>query len=416
MAYDGWVEYNGVEIINLSRTAQLAVGLDIDVVWAEPESVAWIEAARGETNYDQINTAPWYDPGYPASAEFVGVVPLSLAGLDNSTLETSSTEYITDGGSSGKARNSTLAIVANVAFVASTERGADYGKRWLDRVLRGGGARSFCAGSEMHYFQWEGKDSEPVPPVVHRRDVSLSRGTSVTRKRSTYCSAVWLATFTLTANDPFEYGEEVERFIGLGGVVQVPSDDPGAVYASGSLPMTEESCPAYDYSPIYDPLYPALVAPPTAPDFYPEGWSLIPGVNFTRHWARVLPVEPSEFSTVPVVRLTTSIAARMVRVSVWPESANEDAQCEPLWSVIMTYVPVGLNVMIDGEQRAVYTWDGFSPVVRRADSLAFGPGARPLRWDRISNGEGLLVTLDVLSGTEYSDSVRAALTLVPKSD
>lgn len=563
MAYDGWLEFNGSELINLSRTVQLAEALGIDTVWVDPESVAWIQAALSGVDYDLITNAPWYDAGYPASAEFAGIIPLSMAGFDNSTLEATTIEYITDGGSSGKPRNKTLSIVASVAVVASTDRGADFGKRWLDRMLRAGGAQTFCSGSDLRYFRFAQAEGEPVPPQAHRRDVTLTRGTSVTRKRGTYCSATWLATYTWTANDPFEYGDEVEQFSGLGGVAlnlvtnsgfeasitgwasfgsaslfrstdeshsgvasgQVTAsgvggaflnpfapigatrdfalslwvlgavdaeieigiaENPGgtqfaltpvtmtgdwqrvtlagtasgaatdvspqinvtgtdviffddvmfvegltpyeigdgtvagpSVISSGSVALVEQECPVYDYSPIYDPLYPALVAPPSVPDFYPQGWDLVSGQTFDRFWVRVDSTEPSVLNVVPVLTLTTEEDARMVRVSIWPSDSVPDDQCDPLWVAIITYLPAGMDFVIDGEQEASYVEGGVT--LRRTDSLVYGTGARPIEWAAFNDPTDLLITIDILSGSGSVDydgggTVRAALSFVPKSD
>lgn len=410
MATDQWVTFGGVELINLSRTAQLAQTLGIDMMWVDPDTVAWVQDELDGAGYDNIATAPWYDPGFPASAEFAGIVPLSIVGWDDSTREATTTEYITSGGSSGRARSKTLSIVANVGILASTSRGADFGKRWMDRVLSGETDRTFCSGSELRYFQHAFDPGLPAPPQAHRRNVSVTRGTSVTRKRSNDCSVLLIATFTWTADDPFEYGEESEQLFGLG------SAGPYGVGVTsfGTEAMAETGCPVFDYSPIYDPLYPALVPPPSAPDFYPEGWDITEGEAFTRHWARITGLEPSSLDSVPVVTLTTSVPARMVRVAVWSGSAVPSDQCDPLWVAILTYVPDSLNVTIDGEQQASYAWDGVSPVVRRVDSLVYGPEARPLRWASLRDPAGFIVTLDVLG--DGVGSVRAALSLVPKSN
>jgi hypothetical protein len=243
--------------------------------------------------------------------------------------------------------------------------------------------------------------------------VTLSRGTSVTRKRSSHCSATWLVTYTWTANDPFEYGDEVTQFSALGGAVTGP-----AVLTSGSQAMVEQSCPVYDYTPIYDPLHPALVPAPEVPNFYPVGWDLLPDVAFTRSWVRVKPVEPTALGVVPVLILTAGSDARMVRVSIWPSASNPDDFCDPLWTATVSYLPAGLDFTIDGEQQASYAWDGGSPRVRRTDSLVYGSEARPMEWRTFNDPDGLLVTLDVMSGAGYDGggSVRAALSLVPKSN
>ena len=410
MSYDGWLEYNGVELVNLSRTAQLAGTLGLDSVWINPNDVQWIQDELGGVDYDTVTTAPWYDPDYPASGEFAGIIPLGFPGLDDSTTEASTTEYITDGGRSGRQRNATLPIVASVSLVASTDRGAEYGKRWMDKLLRNRGARTFCSGVDLRYFRYASAGT----PVAHRRDVRLTRGSSVTRKRSTDCQVTWLATFTLTCDDPFEYGEEQPVLADLGGT---PTGD---VETSGSLALTQESCPVYDYSPIYDPLYPALVPSPTVPDFYPAGWTIEEGMVFDRFWARITPPEPSGLSVVPLFLLTATEDARMIRVSIWPSTSATDDQCDPLFSAVVSYLPADGDFYIDGEQRASYVWDGFSEAVRRTDSLVYAPDAQPLQWTAFNDHDDLLVTLDIFSAGsgefEGGGTVRAALSLIPKSE
>jgi len=766
MAWDGWIEFGGEEFINIARTTQLAEAMGIDSVWVDSDEVSWIAGALGEASYDDVTKAPWYDAGFPASAEFAGILPLSMQGLGDSTLTSTPVEYTGDGGNSGRSRNATLPIVASVAIVAKTRRGADYGKRWMDRRLRGEVNTTFCSGVDLRYFRYGSSDS----PMAHYRDVKLTRGSSITRKRNTDCSSIWLVTFTWTAADPYEYGDGIDVFTGLGSswpngskknyalnptmvstgstherfsrysatlswqtgsglasgpdtyarstetvssagergfdwyrnldlgspghainliknsdfesgttgwspftggalsrdttehhsgtaslkcvvsaayggvacalphggapgtsdensvvpsylpgketaaiwvkaaagtnlrirtqeylnnVVQTPepafqnftgtgdwqevtftatknnpasfnrveiqspdasatfwiddvrlthtpsfiavesmdapgstdqpvtpgetitlsafvrgniasqpasmyyfvsrlhdgwgnwfaerangpftvvnngqwsridctltipttvssqgtkaaylavglrtnrsaitvgdtidqtgliverSGSPSPVFPNGSLVLTQLDCPAYDYDPIYDPLYPALVPSPTAPNLIPDGWSITTGSNFERYWARIDATEPVDLSMVPIITLTSTEEARMVRVSIWPSDSQTDDQCDPLFCAVVSYLPAGVQFVIDGEQKAAYVWDGVSPVVRRADSLVYAPDASPVKWTAFDNPDGLLVTLDAFAdsdGYEGSGNIRASLTLVPKSD
>lgn len=420
MATDEWLAYGGVEMVNLARTTALAVSLGIDTLWLDPDAVDWIAQARDGEDYDLITDAPWFDAGVPASAEFAGIVPLSISGLDDSTKETTTTEYITSGGASGKPRNKTLALPCNVAVIATTERGADFGKRWLDRVLSGKGDRTFCSGSDLRYYQYEPSEGMATPPEVHRRNVTLSRGTTVTRKITNYCSSTWFVTFTLVANDPFEYGDAQPQFINLGNVVGGATEAPGGptLVTKGQLSMVEESCPVYDYSPIYDPLYPALVAPPTAPDFYPDGWDFGEGDTFDRYWVRIPAVEPSALGFVPVLTLrATGGDARMVRVLIHPGDADPYDTCaDVLWTAYVTYVMSGVDFTIDAEQQASYVWDGVSAAVRRADSLVYGEGAAPIGWDSFNDPSGLIVSVDLRTPGFVAGTLAAKLSLVPKSD
>lgn len=435
MANYAWLQYNGTELVNVARTVALSRSLGVDIVRIRAESVSWIQAALegdegfgfgyggfgfggfgvgGTSDYGDITAAPWYDAGFPASAEFAGIIPLDIAGLGDSSLVASTTEYTGNGGNSNAPRYATQPLVADMVLVGSTARGVDYGKRWMDRTLKAGGTRLFCSGSDLVYFRTVPQDPSDAEKVL-RRDVSLTRASTVTRVRTKKCSAEMRVTFTWTANDPFEYGEEKPQFTLLGGAVTGPGVD-----THGTLDLTQESCPVYSYQPLYDPLYPALVAPPTAPDFYPDGWNIADGMAFRRYWARLDPVEPSSLNVIPIFQLTTSTEARRVRVSVWPSEAETDEQCDPLFSVVVNYLPTDLQFLVDAEQEASYVWDGASPLVRRADSLVFSPDAGPVEWSAFNDPDGLLVTLDTFSlggGTfEGLGTIRVALALVPKSD
>lgn len=409
MAYDGAVWYDGTEIINLSRTTQLAEALGIDSVWIDPDDVAWIQGT--DVNYDVVTTAPWYRANIPASGEFAGVLPLSLAGLDDSSRETNVREYITDGGNPGRGRHTSLSIVGSAVLVASTDRGARYGKRWLDRILA---SSAGCSGVRMAYFAHEPTPFGELPEIVFRREVAVSRASTVTRKRITDCSATWTINFTLTCGDPYEYTvEQFERATGVGASVATGAD----IIEQGTIALTEQACPSFSYAPVYDPEYPALVTPPTPPNLIPDGWGFVEGSTFTRYWARVSEVAPGRDKVVPVITLTSDIEARSVRVGVWPGNAAPDELCNPLFSAALTYLPSGAEgITLDGSTRAAYVQlpGGF---VRRAESLVYGPNASPVEWTSFSDEGGLLLTLDVFSGSDDGGgTVRADFSLVERSD
>lgn len=426
MGYIGALTLGDTEMSNVSRTAQLAQGMGIDIVRVRPSQVVWIEDALvpGSPEYFDITTAPWYDAGNPDSEEFAGVLALSVDGMDSSTQESSPVEYISDGGSTGKGRNATLALVFNVALVASTERGLDYGTRWLKHLLLNaddGGPT--CVGPALEYFGYEGKLGEDPPPFMHRNRVKLTRGLSITRRRSNECSVMALATFTMVAGDPYEYSERTPWIADLGDAVA--SGD--GWQAQGDLVLEEESCPVYDYTPVYDPLYPALVAPPALPNLQPQGWTIEPGQNFHRDWVAMEPFNPRTLSLVPVLTLSTSVVARMVRVSIWSiDVDNTDSSnklCEPLWSAVISYLPTGFDFLIDGEHKTSYTWDGTNS--RLATSLVYSPQARPIEWKSFNGlinkaGAGFMISLDTFEktggGYEGGGTVRANLAFVTKSD
>lgn len=414
MGYDGYFEFGPEQLVNIARTAKLADALNINTVRVSLSAVAWVETATKKSGEDfsDITDAPWYDAGVPASTEFAGILPLSVSGLDDSTRESETEEYITDGGRSGKPRNATLPLVWNVAIIASTERGAKFGKAWLDRTLRGGMSVTSCSGTQLEYFAYGSSGA----PLVHRRSVRTTRGTSVTRKRSNSCSVTWLVTFTMTADDPYEYSLPAPQVVDLGATTPT-----GAQVAShGTVDLVEQSCPVYDYSPLYDPDFPALVPSPTAPNFLPDGWGIEDGMNFRRKWVRLNPFEPTVDSIVPLVTLSTTTVARMVRVGIWPSDAANDEQCGALFLGIVSYLPDDIDMYLDGEQQVSYVWDGFSEAVRRADSLLYGTAGAPVGWTSFNDEDGLLITLDIFEveggGWQGDEDVRASVEFITKSE
>jgi hypothetical protein len=215
----------------------------------------------------------------------------------------------------------------------------------------------------------------------------------------------------MTAGDPFEYGEPSPAITNLGAAITATGP---LVESSGRMTLLETPCVGINYDPMYDPTGPALIEPPAPPNLYPANWGIAAGMTFTRYWTRISPVEPGALNYVPVFTVTADAEARMVRLSVWPDASDTADQCDPLFSVVLTYVPGGTTseLVVDGEQKVVYYWDGVSTSVQRADSLAYSPEAGPVEWAGLSDAGGFLVTLD-----KFSDgAVQTSLVLVPKSD
>lgn len=391
MGYEGWVDYDGVEVVNHSRTVQLARAMGVSVLTLAPNKVNWIDALHGGPAYADITNAPWYDPNVAASQEFAGLFVLRIDGLDDSSMQSTPVEYITDGGHPGRPRNTTQSLVFDARIIAATERGAEFGKRWIARTLSQRKGGTFCNGADLTYFRLaESEGNEKV----HRRDVRLTRGLVISRKARRACSAVWSTTFTMTAGDPYEYGNEVPKITSLG--ADTGSTGPG-VLASGALAGSYSSCPPSAYQPVFDPQFPAMVAAPTVPDFYPSGWDLTEGQPFRRKWARISTVEPDDLASVPILKLRSTEEARMVRVSIMDSMVAPGEQCDVLWSAVVTYLPANTDFYIDGESQVAYTYDGFSDFVQRADSLVYSAEAEPMRWPLLSDPANFLIALDIFT-------------------
>lgn len=167
MASDSWLSLGGVELVNRSRLNAYALGTglvrDCD---CDCQDTAM---ALGDSPYGRIetDTAPWYDPNIIASTEFFGLMPLNVQGLDDSTRSLVTVEGVGDGGAVAGQRRRSRDIRIHGLLVAATERGLDYGKRWLDLALDGCGDDlcffSACPHpSEIGPFEWRTIPSESL--------------------------------------------------------------------------------------------------------------------------------------------------------------------------------------------------------------------------------------------------------------
>ena len=84
---------------------------------------------------------PWYDPSIPASAEFAGVWPMQVEGLDSTPLDRETIEGAVVGGSFGVDRIPPRVITVEAVLIARSPAGLRYGVEWLGSALRGSNCR-----------------------------------------------------------------------------------------------------------------------------------------------------------------------------------------------------------------------------------------------------------------------------------
>lgn len=415
MAYNGYVLWDDTELFNVARTVYLSRAMGLNSVRVSPETVEWYAADQGVAALGDITLAPWYSEGVEASAEFAGFLPLDVTGLSDSSYAGAVVEYVTAGGNTGRGRNTTAPFVANVVLVASSPRGAEYGLRWLKTTLRQGAG---CGGVEMAYYS----SPRDLLSFVRRREVALTRGVNVTASRDRGCESLRTVTFTLTAGDPFVYEDFGGVMLSMSVTGEISTSAP--LVASGVEYLTNSLCPTPDFNPQFDPLFPALIAPPALPNFLPAGWGLEPGMPFRRAWARVGAFPLNSTTSVPVVSLRDlgtwgGSGLRNVRVGFWPYGADVEAQCDPLFSVVITYFPSGADrvLLVDSRGNQSYVE---STVTRRSDSLVFSPDAGPVAWTDFLDREGYLLTIDTFETSPgvYAGDVNSTVefSMIGRSD
>lgn len=137
--YDGWLSYGGVEVINLERLmAYIRNGYGPDgATITAPTDFEGLSDALGDEPYRTpiLDAAPWYDPDDSPTADFAGVLPLSITGLDGTTRKVEVAERIGNGGVVGRPRRGPRTIAVSALLVARSSEGVDAGRRWLTDVL-----------------------------------------------------------------------------------------------------------------------------------------------------------------------------------------------------------------------------------------------------------------------------------------
>lgn len=436
MAWDGYFTYAGQEFINAQRTQ----------AYAEHAGAGWLKGCYEQGDLGtmlgeryrstSLDPAPWTDPDAPESYGFYGVYPLGVTGIEDSTRVGIVVESTGDGGTVGRVRNATRAVVFNVALVGNSDCANDYGMRWLRRLLLGAAcgtqANEACAGSDLCYLSCEPQldwdhggtllDALGCLDPYERslRRVVFNTGPTLTSKQTmTDGSAVWTATMTATAGNPWEFGIETPIVESFSDSVTHPYVcEPAGLFNLHGPIVDDSSCRPVAYHPVFDPACPAFIEPP-APPSVPLGCYVAPG-NWKRRqftipeefiplWGEVVPkIEIHAPATKPVRNLRLRFYA-----DVDGDNNINDDICAYCGDIVISYVPAGETLVLDGSDQLVYVESPGGEGRRRADSLVFATDGTPFEWPVLSCGFGYIVAIDteqtaVLPKVDLSLYARAA--------
>lgn len=417
MSWAGYFTYDGNELINVERTETYC--RNAGASWFLPvyKSKGLSKLLGDGTTYQtpQQDNAPWVDTDDPNTYDFYGTYPLDVSGVEDSSRTSVVVESIGDGGLPGKLRHATKTIVFNTVLVGKTEAAVEAGFKWLKQLLLAGPCTnkvtSICNGSTLCYLSAKpscGPAYSPSCLTKYQRNllrVVFNAGPTINSKQqSNACggAVAWQVQFTGVAGIPWEFGQEQQvayGFLDPGVVtpvlVSTPFDATGVVIA-------ETPCPAATYQPVVDPLCPAVIPPPGPPSISVSCFAL------PTSWKRRKLVIPETFiplwaDAVPYIAIhAVESHVRNLRLRFYPDpSGAYDPSfdpCDYCGDMVISYVPQGGTLVIDGTEETVYyvTPDGRS---RRADSLVFATDGSPFVWPSMSCGYDYIFTIDTPSGT-----------------
>ncbi|MFC1418740.1 hypothetical protein [Streptacidiphilus cavernicola] len=433
MAYEGYLDLGGNEVVNNARVRAAASAYGIAFGDCDPCSDMLPEALCGEeyATPDTGDQAPWYDPTRPESARFLGVFGLSVTGLSSNPVARTPVELPGDGALLGPIRRTHREIAYTVQLLALDQSALVYGREWLASVLRGDVCGTDgCQGAEMTFFascpceeDCEGLTGRqelrvlcdvgllegPTPGTDDNALIALSAA-GCDSAQSGACGPALAATcdFTLVAGKPRIVHPAVRTAptcttLHLGD--KLPGYDPDAAIAKCPPPVAD--C-------LVDPLCAAPPLPPQPPvprdPCYPTG-----AFNAVRSFLSVDATCMADWlDHVPVVEVYAgNKALRRMTVrfhmnpAALPCAANVDP-CNACVDLDLPYLPAGSTLTLDGRvQRASVDCTTATPVLFGARGTAFS-------WPTFSCPSGFCV--EVITADDVDTCAYATVDLFPLSD
>lgn len=369
------------EVINHARLrAYLAnVGSPLDSGSDVCSCASLTATVLGDTPYttpdDPASPAPWYDPDVSDSADFLGVLALSMSGVDDYPVTRAVTAAVTGSGSIGPRRIQPRTITVRAVLLALSCCGVQYGLHWLGEALQGcnGG---ICAGDCATMYDCcptTGMTAEEYNARYRRtfRRVALTDGPTVIARNGSGCSAgrctgqdVVTVEFVLTAGSPWAWTDPTPVLD-----VDLPGDDSNDC-VTWCFPQIEEPVPleCAGPCPYADCTDPSTLCddprnqPPDPPEVSLPTTAFCLGLSTERACYDVdLEDRPAWSEDVVVMLLKAGSAPlRNVRITVYEKSSAAVAtmtcdqvadanRCNQYMEFNVMYVPAGGGVTLDGQ-------------------------------------------------------------------
>lgn len=420
MAWEGYFEFGGVEIINAERFE----------TYVEHAGAPWFrptyrtDAISRLTDEVYVNpvvdSVPWGEPDDPSTYRFWGVFPLNVTGIEDSSRTASITQNVGDGGYISPIRHAPKSVVFEVMLAGADEAAVEAGMRWLTAALLDGPCSDgSCYGEDLCFFTAEPcldegcGDTEPeredCVAEFRRtlRDVRIVSGPTISAKRTTSeGDVIWVVTFTAVAGVPFQFGPQIDLVEGFMVAANpwVPEIIPADwAFEEDGEDFEDVECAQPAFTPLVDPLCPAIEVPPPPPAIgigcyeAPEAW--------TRRWFTIpRKYVPLWGEVAPVIRVQAQgeeVRSLRLRFYTDPEAdaSGMDDPCGYCGDILFSYIPPNHTLIFDAAAQTVYA-EGPGGDLRRADSLVYKTDGTPFDWPLLTCGAGYVVSVDVPSDSE----------------
>lgn len=415
MAWEGYITYGDVEIINVARTEAYLRNSGMlaafRMIYGDVPLADYLE----ETYSTPSDGAPWADGDFPDTYDFYGAYPISIGGLESSSAVATVAENITDGGYVQPTRFASKGIVFNVLLIGSTDRAVDAGLRWLHHVL----LNRTAWNPQLDGAPGRANDLAFLTSVPTQEDVDAGRvlledplrrwtyydtrctiAPQVLAKQelSTCTGVLWNVTFTITAPNPKPYYDPINVVTEYPDNVTTAADPFGAevtgsFYSTADALYVDESCAAPLYQPLNDPLCPAVLLPPGVPSVALNCLSL--PLTFRRRWLRI----PTGFSPRKGVAATSiyiesrnGSPVRNYRLRFYPYLEGDPTPdtadpCAFSHEILIPYLPTSITIL-------PHLNEVTGPGGKRAEHLLTRSDGNPFDWPWLDTDVNWAVAID----------------------
>lgn len=412
MAYIGYLELGGNEIVNSARVTTYSQGLGITAISCT--QCTSLPRALGDDPYTSadMDDAPWFDPTVVASKDFAGVLGLEIVGLDQPFNIREPLPLAADGAILSPLRRRQREIVVRAVLFARTECALSYGRTWLAAAVRGTNCGLPCVGDDLCFLSCCPDDCPDPPPVPIDTcgdnqwrtlyNVGILEGPIVQETRRLNGGWMQEVEFSLTAGNPFIYHRP--RLVATG-----PSSGQVIPGFNSETPVdcTEETnCinEATSNPLCVAPLMPVIPKPPVDPCF-PTG-------AFTAYRAVIsIPIDltPGWLETVPLIyiRIGNQHTKRFM-IRWYTNRANIDcltglanpipeerpiSPCDTCAELHIPVLPANSTLTIDGRTERAWVDCPGGPGLATAEPFIYGRSGTAFQWPAFGCGQAMCVEI-----------------------
>jgi hypothetical protein len=412
MAFVGYLELGGNEIINSARVYTYALGLGITAISCTQCDL--LPRVLGDEPYTSadMDDAPWFDPAVVASKDFAGVLGLEIVGLDQPFNTREPLPLAGGGAALSPLRRRQREIQVRALLFARSECGLSYGRSWMAAATRGTACGLECVGDDLCFLTCCPTECEDPAPGVEDTcgnkewrtlfNVGILEGPIV--RETTRLNGGWMqqVEFTLTAGNPYIY--QLPTLVATG-----PSAGQVIPGFNSETPMEcveETDCIA---SATPDPLcqMPLMPMYPLAPNdpCFPKG-------PFTAYRAVITVPEgltPNWFENVPLLKVKVgNLAIRRFMIRWYTNRSGVDcfaglespipserpiSPCDSCAELHIPVLPPNSTLTIDGRTERAWVDCPGGPGLATAEPYIYGAGGRAFQWPAFGCGQMMCVEI-----------------------